>query len=271
VNLRANYGAKLTMIDHWFGRLVEALDHHDLWNDTAVIVTTDHGHYLGEKDIWGKPGVPLYAPMVHTPLFISWPGVSASTCDALTTNVDLHATVCDTFGVSSPHRQHGQSLQPLLTGAAGRVREWALAGVWGRDVHLLTDRHTYARAPRSADNLPISMWSNRWSTMPLHTEQPVPFPVPDHRAALDRMPGSAIPVIRQPFQPGDLLPFWAYGWARHDYLWDHVDDPNEDVNLAPPSFDRPQSALADDLEALLVEALRAVDAPAEQLVRLGLR
>ena len=28
--------------------------------DTAVIVCTDHGHYLGEKDIWGKPGVPVY-------------------------------------------------------------------------------------------------------------------------------------------------------------------------------------------------------------------
>ena len=56
--IRANYGAKLSMIDHWFGRVLDALDDRALWDDTAVIVCTDHGHYLGEKDIWGKPGVP---------------------------------------------------------------------------------------------------------------------------------------------------------------------------------------------------------------------
>ena len=39
--LRAQYGAKLTMIDAWFGRLLDALDRADLWESTAVIVTTD--------------------------------------------------------------------------------------------------------------------------------------------------------------------------------------------------------------------------------------
>jgi arylsulfatase A-like enzyme len=54
-HIRANYGAKLSMIDHWFGEILAALDDGDLWASTAVFVCTDHGHYLGEKDIWGKP------------------------------------------------------------------------------------------------------------------------------------------------------------------------------------------------------------------------
>ena len=54
--IRANYGAKLSMIDHWVGEVFDALDERGLWESTAVIVCTDHGHYLGEKDIWGKPG-----------------------------------------------------------------------------------------------------------------------------------------------------------------------------------------------------------------------
>ncbi len=58
--LRACYGGKLTMIDAWFGRIVDAIERHGMWDDTAVIVCTDHGHYLGEKDIWGKPNVPIY-------------------------------------------------------------------------------------------------------------------------------------------------------------------------------------------------------------------
>src|SRR5205085_775449 len=71
--VRACYGAKLTMIDHWFGRVVDALERQHLWDDTVVIVCTDHGHYLGEKDIWGKPAVPVYEPLGHIPLFVRWP------------------------------------------------------------------------------------------------------------------------------------------------------------------------------------------------------
>ena len=51
------------MIDHWLGRVLDALDRQGAWDDTAVIVCTDHGHYLGEHDIWGKPAVPLYEPL----------------------------------------------------------------------------------------------------------------------------------------------------------------------------------------------------------------
>ena len=74
--IRANYGAKLSLIDHWVGRVFDALTERDLWENTAVVVCTDHGHYLGEKDIWGKPGVMQYEPLGHTPLLIHWPGVA---------------------------------------------------------------------------------------------------------------------------------------------------------------------------------------------------
>src|SRR5205807_9331543 len=47
--IRANYGAKLSMIDHWAGSVFDALTEGGLWSSTAVVVGTDHGHYLGEK------------------------------------------------------------------------------------------------------------------------------------------------------------------------------------------------------------------------------
>ena len=77
--IRANYGAKLSMIDHWVGEVFAALDERGLWESTAVIVCTDHGHYLGEKDIWGKPGVMQYEPLGHIPLLVHWPGVPGGT------------------------------------------------------------------------------------------------------------------------------------------------------------------------------------------------
>ncbi len=129
--LRAQYGGKLTMIDAWFGRMLDAMDRADLWASTVLIVTTDHGHYLGEKDVWGKPQVPVYETLGHIPLLVAWPGVEAGTRDALTTSVDLNATLCDLFAVAPRQQTHGQSLAPVVTGDAASAREWAVAGVWG--------------------------------------------------------------------------------------------------------------------------------------------
>ncbi len=82
--------------------------------------------------------------------------------------MDIHATIADIFGVTCEQRTHGHSMVPLVTGDAKRIRDWALAGVFGRWVHVIDGTRKYARAPVNADNLPLSMWSNRWSTMPVH-------------------------------------------------------------------------------------------------------
>jgi arylsulfatase A-like enzyme len=264
--LRASYGAKLSMIDHWFGRVLDALDATGGWDDTAVIVCTDHGHYLGEKDIWGKPGVPVYETMGHIPLLVAWPGVEGGrTVDALTSTVDIFATVADVFGVDVPQRTHGHSLVPLVDGTATSIREWALTGIWGREVHV-TDGHVkLGRAPVDG-NRPLSMWSNRWSTMPVAAVPELRLPRPDRRATLDYMPGSDVPVIRQPFGPDDQLPYWALlGRFAGDVLYDVDEDPGEERNLAGGSS-RAESEALDRLRA----ALEEVDAPADQFARLGL-
>ena len=263
-HVRANYGSKLSMIDHWFGKVLDTIDELSLWDDTAIIVCTDHGHYLGERDIFGKPGVPHYEPMGHTPLLIACPGVGPGTVSALTTNVDIHATLCDLFDVAPAHRTHGQSMLPLLDGTRTSIREWALAGVYGRWVHVHDGRHKYARGPVNDHNLPLSMWSNRWSTMPVHSMPELKLPLPDHKAFLDYMPGSSVPVIRQPFQPGDMLPYWCIGQpANWHCLYDIHSDPEEIENrLGGPEEKR--------MIELLRTALTELEAPAEQLQRLGI-
>ncbi|MCU1387500.1 MAG: betC [Ilumatobacteraceae bacterium] len=273
--VRSQYGAKLSMIDHWFGRLLDELDATDGWADTAVVVCTDHGHYLGEPDVhgddvWGKPSIPVYCTLGHTPLMIWWPGATAGdTCDALTTTADLHATLLDAFDVHAAHRTHGHSLVPLLDGTATEVREWLLTGVWGREVHLVTNDWRYARGP-VGENAPLSMWSNRWSTMPIGRAPDFKMPPPDDRATLDHMPGSAVPVIRQPFRAGDLLPFWAYASRYETLLFDRVEDPFETRDLVADGADGAARASVVEATELLRHALVSVDAPDDQLVRLGL-
>lgn len=261
--IRASYGAKLTMIDHWFGRVIEAVDRNGLWDDTAVIVLTDHGHYLGEKDIWGKPAAPIYEPLGWIPLFVSWPGIpGGGTCDALTTSVDLHATVLDLFGARVEHRVHGRSLVPLLRGQTRSIRDYVMSGVWGREVHLVDGDVKYARAP-VGENVPLSMWSNRWSTLEVRWSPHVLLAPPDGRAYLDRMPGSDVPVIRQPYGSADDLPYWARTSFDGNHLYALSEDPGEERNMAGTKGEREQ-------EERLREAMREVEAPDDQYERLGL-
>lgn len=262
--VRANYGAKLTFIDHWLGQVLDRFDAQQLWDDTALVVCTDHGHYLGERDIFGKPGAPVYSPLGHIPLLVSWPGVAPGSIDALTTTVDLFSTLCDVFGVDQPDGTHGRSIVPLIDGSTEKIRDWALTGYWGREVTIVDDTRRYTRAPVAA-NRPLSMWSNRWSTMPIHSLPNVRLPNPDHRATLDTMPFSDIPVIRQPFDAGDAIPFWAIRPEQdpvHE-LYDMADDPGERRNLA---------GRVDETEMveLLRHALASVRAPNDQRVRLDL-
>ena len=265
--VRASYGGGLSMIDHWLGKLLAIVEAKGLYDDTMVVICTDHGHYLGEEtvdgqDIWGKPAVPLYETLGHTPLLISWPGRATGTCAALTTNVDLCATLADLFGVELEHRTHGESLIPLLAGEASSIREWALAGMWGRQVHVIDGQRKYARGP-TGDNYPLSMWSNRWSTMPIHIVPKYRIPRPDKRAVLDFMPGSDVPVIRQPFTSGDRVPYWGMGTPPGHHLFDLAEDPGERRNLAGTAAER-------DATDLLRAALESVDAPQDQYARLGL-
>jgi arylsulfatase A-like enzyme len=262
-HLRGNYGAKLTMIDHWFGRLLESIDEAGLTDSTGIVLCTDHGHYLGEHDLFGKPAAPVYSELGRIPLLVRWPGRPPGDIDALTTSVDLHATIAELFGAEVDHPTHGRSLLPLLEGTATSVRNLALFGYWGRHVGITDGRHRYLRGC-AEENLPLSMWSNRWSTMPVHPLPELRLPRPDARARLRTMPGTDVPVICQPFEAGDPLPFWALGPVPSDtHLFDTAVDPGETENRTGEPVERSL------LDALAGE-LRAIGAPDDLHVRLGI-
>ena len=195
-------------------------------------------------------------------MLVAWPAIPAGEVDALTTNVDIHATLADVFDAPSSHRRHGYSLVPLLLGETSGIRDYVLSGIWGKWVHIIDGGRKYARGPAGA-NAPLSMWSNRWSTMPVHRVPDLRLPLPDKRARLDFMPGSEVPVIRQPFDAGDRLPYWARDQKPGNHLWNLVDDPDEERDLVGTPLEK-------DAEEQLRAALLEVAAPDDQLGRLGL-
>jgi len=77
------------------------------------------------------------------------------------------------------------------------------------------------------------------------------------------MPGTNVPVIRQPFERGDRLPYWALAGFMGKQLFNLKEDPQEEQNLIGSPVEK---ELADKLR----EALKQVEAPDDQFVRLGL-
>ncbi|MEM6941294.1 MAG: sulfatase-like hydrolase/transferase [Pseudomonadota bacterium] len=94
--LRAGYAALTTMCDSYFGRLLDLFDAHDLWQDTDLILTTDHGFLMGEHDCQAKNRMPVYDEIARFPFIMHPPGVadqSGTRRNALTQTMDLMSTL----------------------------------------------------------------------------------------------------------------------------------------------------------------------------------
>ena len=130
-HIRALHAGTVTMLDRWLGRLFEKFHDLGIWDDTALILTSDHGFYLGEHGLIGKHtvlepkrGWPMYREITHIPFLVKAPGIKGGRrCPALVQLVDLMPTLVELGGEEPPEGIHGRSLLPLLRGEAERIRD----------------------------------------------------------------------------------------------------------------------------------------------------
>jgi len=113
--VRSQFAGKVTMVDEQFGKVLDRLDKEELWNETMVIVTSDHGYFLGDHGWIGKNDPPVYDVLARTPLMIWHPDSEreGEHVDALTSAVDLYPTILEAFDVEVPAHTHGQSHLPV--------------------------------------------------------------------------------------------------------------------------------------------------------------
>ncbi len=116
------YMGLVKQCDDQMGRLFAWLKETGRWDDTLIVVTSDHGdylgdHWLGEKDLFHEPSVKV-------PLIIRDPRAEAdaargTVCDALVEGIDLAPTFLEVAGgEAKPHILEGRSLAPFLRGEA---------------------------------------------------------------------------------------------------------------------------------------------------------
>jgi arylsulfatase A-like enzyme len=122
------YMGLIKQIDDQMGVLFSFLEERGLIDDTVIVLTSDHGdylgdHWMGEKDLF-------HDPSVRIPLIIVDPSPDAdptrgSVCDELVESIDLAPTFVDWMGgnsASQSHRLEGRSLLPLIRG--GPLPAW---------------------------------------------------------------------------------------------------------------------------------------------------
>jgi arylsulfatase A-like enzyme len=130
--IRANYAALVAMCDDYFGRLLDYLDDHDMWKDTCVVLSTDHGFLLSEHGWWGKCRMPYYEEISHIPLIVHHPDYVSKAgmrYAHLTQTMDLMPTFLEIHGVPVPGEVTGHSFLPAMA-EDSRTRASAVFGVF---------------------------------------------------------------------------------------------------------------------------------------------
>jgi arylsulfatase A-like enzyme len=118
--MTAGYYGMVAQLDHAIGRVLDALDERGAAGDTLVIVTTDHGEFLGEHQMIFK-GPFGYDSLLRVPLLARGPSVPAGrVVDDPVGTIDLAPTMLAAAGVDEPDWMEGRR---LLDGP----REWVLS------------------------------------------------------------------------------------------------------------------------------------------------
>lgn len=158
---RVRTAAMIHQIDEAVGRIIDSLERTGMLDSTIVVVTSDHGDFLGEHGLLFKHLLTAHS-LTHVPFLIAGPGVPRGEVDdRLMGNIDVLPTLLDLAGADPPAYQQGRSFAtgsrlessaapvndegvlvcsygPLLTGVDRRVD----------NLSLYTDRYRYTWYPR---------------------------------------------------------------------------------------------------------------------------
>jgi arylsulfatase A-like enzyme len=263
--IRANYAALVAMCDAYFGKLLDFMDEHGMWEDTALILTTDHGFLLAEHDWWGKNLQPYYEEISHIPLLIHHPAFAAqpgTRIAGLTQTYDLMPTLLDTFGLPVPAEAQGSSVLDLLRGT-GAGRSVGIFGMFGGPIGATDGQYAYYLYPEDL----YAPGLHEYTLMPAHIRSMMTSKelqtaelVRDFGFTKD-MPVMRIDALKDSRRiPNvDNRAFENYGTQ----LFDLKADPGQVRPIRDPDVER-------RLRQGMIEVLQSHDAPGELFGRYGL-
>lgn len=121
---KMNYLGEVAFVDEELGKVFAELKNKNLWENTIVLITADHGEvmhaahaispFTGTNTYYGH-GQDLFLENIHVPLLIKLPGSHLNqSIQTMTRSIDLFPTVLDYVGLPIPNSIQGKSLKPLI-------------------------------------------------------------------------------------------------------------------------------------------------------------
>jgi arylsulfatase A-like enzyme len=139
------YLASISFADAQVGRLLDALDASPHAANTIIVLWSDHGMHIGEKEHWEK--FTLWEESSRVPLIIVAPGITkaGTRCSQPVSLLDVFPTLNELCGVAQHSQLEGQSLVPLLRDPGAHRARPAIT-TWGQNNHAVRDqRYRYIR------------------------------------------------------------------------------------------------------------------------------
>ena len=111
----------VTMVDTWFGRLVDTIDRLRLKDHTLLIFLSDHGTNFADnaERIMGNPPGYMYPGKMCIPMLVRHPAGAGTTSDEFVYTTDVPATVGAASDATPVGGLDGQSLLSLIEGKSG--------------------------------------------------------------------------------------------------------------------------------------------------------
>ena len=170
------YLATISFADAQVGKVVKALDESEYANDTWIVLWSDHGWHLGEKEHWGKHTPwqrSTRVPMLIVPPKSTAPAGfrSGKECGALVSLLDLYPTVIDMCSLSTRSELEGKSLLTLVDDPDAKWNDAAVISI-GRGNHsVCTERWKYIHYYDGSEELyDLNIDPNEWFNLANESE-----------------------------------------------------------------------------------------------------
>ncbi|MCA9060660.1 MAG: sulfatase-like hydrolase/transferase, partial [Planctomycetaceae bacterium] len=143
----AAYYAVISHMDQQVGRILTAMQKHNLTDNTIVVFTSDHGLAIGSHGLRGKQN--MYEHTIGVPMILSGPGIPIDhrfTADCYLR--DLFPTLCDLAKVDGPADSiDGRSLAPVLTGQKEQIHDFIIGSFRDSQRMIRQNHWKYIRYP----------------------------------------------------------------------------------------------------------------------------
>lgn len=148
---RGLYAGECAYVDHYIGVLLQRLKDLDLYDNSVIVLISDHGHPLSDHGKFLKGGDRLYNELLKVPFTIRFPGgrYGGQRLDALGSFHDVLPTLLDAIGMGNNlDALPGKSLMPVIRGEAEGIREAIIAGYHEAADRVVRDKTwSYIRRP----------------------------------------------------------------------------------------------------------------------------